>query len=172
MGLFSKSLSCEEVGTVIAEHCRTSLRDVPRDNEARLREFVALGISSSRLGVLFSSLPRDKQERIATAFDKALDQKLDLASFGALLNRRGERYFRMFNEHIDEFNVGNWRPFSEELSFQFGQFCAGGGEDDTPLIIGSLSDQASNLAFGVEANNLFAKSFGGSRDLIAKHNPA
>jgi hypothetical protein len=170
MGWFSKSSSCEDVGTAIAQNCISVLRQVPSGDDAQTQELLSLAIIAHRLGMQFTSLPRDKKQRVVTAFDRALASKVDLNSIGEHLDQRGEQYFKLLNEHVEEIGRGNWKPFAEHLTFTFEQFCLGGGGENSPVVIGG--DIMGSLTRGLLANKLFAKSFGDARNIVAKQNPA
>jgi len=172
MGWFSKASSCEEVGAAVAKQCAIIItehfrrKDVMDYDVTIKEELLALTIVAHRLGVQFTSLPKEKTARVLTAFDKTLAQMCTLDTINDLLDQRGAQYFTMLNNHVDEFNKGNSRPFVDELMFRFEQFCAGGGEEGAPIILDA--GITSMFARGREANMIFAKSFTGARNLIAK----
>ena len=176
MGWFDKSSSCEDVGAVIAKQCAIiitehfRLKDVMNYDVTIKEELLALTIVAHRLGAQFTSLPKEKTARVLTAFDKTLAQMCKLDSINDLLDQRGAQYFTMLNNHVDEFNKGNSRPFATELSLRFAQFCFGTSEIGLPVF--PNGDPTKALMHGTEANMIFAKSFTGARNLIAKHNPA
>ena len=176
MGWFSKSVSCEDVGAMLAKQCASIIAELCRKDDVRNYdgkiqvEFLALTIVTHRLGVLFASLPKEKTARVLTAFDRTHAQIFKVDNLYDFRAHRGEQYLKILNEHRDEFNKGNTRPFFDALMFRFEQFCAGGGEEGAPIILDA--GIASMFALGLEANRIFAKSFTGARNLIAKHNPA
>jgi len=82
---------------------------------------------------------RTEEERkaILSVYDSSALEYLDKSQeFRKLLNPRGERYFQLVQSHIDEFHRGKLDQFLHRLSFEFEQFCRGGGGQNDPIVIG------------------------------------
>ncbi len=73
----------------------------------------------------------------------------------------------MLEENVDSFKKGDRKPFDDELSFRFGQFCLGGGEVGEPVIISD--DPVRILMLEANARSMFADSIWSACRLIEKH---
>ena len=80
----------------------------------------------------------DERREILSIYDSYALEYLDKSpEFRKLINPRGERYFQLVQSHLDEFHRGKLEQFLKRLSFEFEQFCRGGGGQNDPIIIGA-----------------------------------
>lgn len=165
MGLFSKKQTCQQAGSEIAEQFEnifyalaTELGDVPDEYEEDvvILELTALAYVGCRLAIQRAGLPHDKMALVLFVVDQRAMEVTELGNSEAFLNRRGEQYHALVNDHIDEIRKGETKQFALALALKVDQFCRNAGEDDDPLVLGNVSALAP---LGALANHLWGKSF-------------
>jgi len=153
------------IGKTIIEHCFSVLKLLETKDNNQKRELTILVIVAHRLGIQFSPVEKEKIYEILKQFDSYdYSKSRDVLK---LCNQRGEVYFNMLNNHLDEINKNNWRPFYEELSFEFQQFCLGREQNGPVIISGKIFE---NLLLGGYANKLFAMSFSTTQKILIDYN--
>jgi len=150
---------------MISDNCFSMVKSIETKDKNQKRELTILIIVAHRLGIQFSPGDRKRKYMILQQFDSYKYSKS--RDVDRLCDQRGEVYFNMLNNNITEINKHNWRPFYEELSLEFPQFCLGREQNGPVIITGNIFE---NLLLGGYAYKLFAMSFSTTRKILIDYN--